>query len=289
MGLIVYVDGGSRGNPGPAGGGVVISADDGTLIHEGAYYFGRQTNNAAEYYALIHALQRAARCGQDTVTIYSDSELLVRQLTGRYRVKSKRLAQLFGQVQLLLLKVPCWNVQHVPRERNRRADELANLAMNGQRDVILFDADPSVAGGSASLAGASAGNGSEIGTAAGLADPGSQPEAAGDEGPQTPVPEAGTAHAVRVTLARAPQPGGCPAGECPCESFTVESSLPADLCIHAAHALLPTVIAVLNTEPAEFAAVPTLTVRCMRPECGATFHVSPVRSSNGAAKRQRPS
>ncbi len=272
MRLIVHVDGGSRGNPGPAGAGVTIRSEDGTLIHEGAYFLGKQTNNGAEYLALIRALQRVQRREADTITVFSDSELLVRQVTGAYRVKSPKLALLFEQVQFLLLKIPCWNIQHIPREENHRADELANLAMDQQRDVIVFDTDPSAAK-----------------TPTGpINEADSESESTGGQAAATPVLDAGGANtdavrAVRVTLAKAPRPNGCPAGACPCESFTVEHTLPEGLCIHAAHALVPTILAVLNTEPGEFAAVPTLTVRCMRPECGATFHVSPTRGSNGAA------
>jgi ribonuclease HI len=282
VGLIVHVDGGARGNPGPAGAGVTISSDDGTLIHEGAYFLGQQTSNGAEYHALIRALQRLARCHTDTITIFSDSELLVRQITGAYRVKSPKLAQLFEQVQLLLLRIPCWNIRHIPREENRRADDLVNLAIDRRRDVIVFDEAPPTAQSAASSS----------------TDGQTEPEDTADQGARTAPPasvpattdarvaETDAARRVRVTLARPPQPNGCPAGTCPGEPFVVEHTLPEGLCIHAAHALVPTILAVLNTEPAEFAAVPTLTVRCMRPECGATFHVSPAPRSNGAARRE---
>ena len=282
MGLIVHVDGGARGNPGPAGAGVSISSDDGTLIHEGAYFLGHQTSNGAEYHALIRALQRLQRCNTDTVTVIEDSELLVRQITGAYRVKSPKLARLFEQVQLLLLKIPCWNIQHIPREENRRADDLANLAIDRRRDVIVFDEAPATA--QAAVSSSADGETEPEGTAeqdATTAAPPAVPVAT-----DSAVAETDTVRRARVTLARPPQPNGCPAGTCPREPFTVEHTLPEGLCIHAAHALVPTILAVLNTEPAEFAAVPTLTVRCMRPECGATFHVSPAPRSNGAARRE---
>jgi ribonuclease HI len=273
--LIVHVDGASRGNPGPAGAGVAIRATDGTLIHEGAYYLGHQTNNAAEYYALIHALQRAARCACDTMTVRSDSELLVRQVTGEYRVKSARLASLFEQVQLLLLRVHCWNIRHIPREQNQRADELANLAIDRRQDVVVFDAD-------GDLHDSPSPDEPRINADPVVEKPPSDPTRTTQPresiGIATPV-------AARVALARAPRLGGCPAGQCFGEPFTVETTLPVGLCVHACHALLPTVLAILNTAPDEVAAVPTLTVRCMRPGCGATFHVSPVRGSNGAAQR----
>jgi ribonuclease HI len=285
VGLIVHIDGGSRGNPGPAGAGVVITSEDGTLIHEGAYYLGHQTNNAAEYHALIRALQRVARTGETTVAVCADSELLVRQITGQYRVKNQKLIQLFEQVQLLLLKIPCWNVRHIPRERNRRADELANRAMNTRRDIIVFD----VGGDESGLAPAptprlSGAEAAPASSAATDTDAAAQADHASAGAPATE-----TTRAVRVSLAQAPRPGGCPAEGCVAEPFTVQSVLPAGLCIHAAHALLPSIIALLNTEPAEFSAVPTMTVRCMHPGCGASFHVSPVQSSNGAGKRENTS
>ena len=284
--MIIYVDGGARGNPGPAGAGVVITSDDGRRIHEGAYFLGQQTNNAAEYHALIRALQRIGESGQETLTICSDSELLVRQLTGQYRVKSPKLASLFEQVQLLLLRTPCWSIRHIPRELNQHADELANRAMDLGRDDIVFDADarPSVQDAPPSPA-----DNPDAPSRQPTSKPNrpvSAPDVAAHE---VAVPETDLPRTVRVTVARAPKPDGCPACETLPESFTVQSTLPAGLCIHAAHALLPTILAALNTEPGEFAALPTLTVRCMRPGCGATFHVSPERSSNGAGRSDKAS
>ena len=260
MGLIIHFDGGARGNPGPAGAGVVIRSDDGALLHESAHFLGRQTNNAAEYLALIHALRRAQRCPEAALQLFSDSELVVRQITGEYRVKSPKLAELYEQVQVLLVKVGCWSIQAIAREENLRADELANLAMDRKADVLVYDCDD--------------------------ADP--------DRPRQTPVAAPGDAtpdeiestRAVRVVVAQAPDPQDCPAGACPFESFTIESTLPAGLCVHAAHALLPTALAIQNTESQEFAAVPTMTVRCMRGGCSAVFQISPVRSNNGAAPRR---
>lgn len=283
MALLIHVDGGARGNPGPAGAGVVIRADDGTLVHEAAYFLGRQTNNAAEYLALIRALQRAARCEPQPITLHSDSELLVRQLTGAYQVKSPTLLPLFHEVQLLLLKVTRWSVRHVPREDNLRADELANLAMDRQESVLVFDIEqragrpaaeaaraerdadrPDVDAPSAAAAGGASGDAAAAGTAAG----------------------AGRAQMVRITVARHPEAGSCPAGGLPADTFTVSTALPAGLCVHAAHALLPTLLAVLATEPREVAAVPTLTVRCGRPGCRAEFQLSPASPTNGQRQKR---
>jgi ribonuclease HI len=272
LGLIIHVDGGSRGNPGPAAAGVVIHAADGTRIHEAGYFLGEQTNNAAEYLALIRALQRAERCGNQPVSIISDSELLVRQLTGQYRVKSPSLAKLFQQVQLLLLRVSLWKVQHVRRELNARADELANLAMDRQADVIEYDIDQPAAPPAREPPGRSGAP-----RAARRSPDSGQP---GGAPPRTDARAAPEVRPVRVVQVR---PAGrvCPAHPASRSSFVVRGALPAGLCLHAAHALVSTVLAVQNTDAAEFAAIPTLTVRCTRAECGATFHVTPEHSGNG--------
>lgn len=277
MALIIHVDGGARGNPGPAGAGVVIRSDDGTLLFEAAYFLGKQTNNSAEYQALIRALQRAQSFGDQPICVCSDSELLVRQITGQYRVKSLTLRPLFEQAQALLLKVSCWNLRYVPREENRRADELANLAIDRRGDVIVHDIG--------------AGRTASARPSEPLAEPGADPVTA-DAGATESAPgeaPAGAASAergVRVVVTRPPDPQECPAGGCAFQSLTVRGTLPAELCVHAAHAILPTLLAMLNTDPQEFVALPTMTVRCTRSGCSATFHVSPVRSSNGVPRRE---
>lgn len=263
MELNIHVDGGARGNPGPAGAGVTISEQRGNLVFEAAYFLGRQTNNTAEYQALIRALRQAVSYDARTVTVYSDSELLVRQITGEYRVKSPRLAGLYQQVQTLLLKVPCWSVRHVRREQNRRADELANLAIDQQRDIILFDAADTT------------------GKVPTDTDPHAPSSAPRHDRPAPATPRSNDRRTIQVSLARAADPEHCPAGGASPETFTIETRLPAGLCVHAAHAILPTVLAMRNTEPEEFGAVPTLTVRCTHAGCGAVFQLTPVLGSNG--------
>lgn len=264
MSLLIHVDGGSRGNPGPAGAGVVIRTSEGRCIHEAGYYLGRQTNNAAEYMALIRALRRAALCAAQPITICSDSELLVRQMTGSYRVRNAKLAGLFHEAQLLLLRISTWQFRHVPREQNRRADELANMAMDAGRDVIVFD--DGAAGDAAAPA-----------------------PAAGDDQPSMPAPadvtEPPPARPVRVSPAAPSADSSCPAGAWLERSIVVAERLPAGMCVHAAQAILPTLLAIQNTELSELAAVPTLTVRCPVAACGAAFHISPQAHGNGSAKR----
>ena len=291
-GLIINVDGGSRGNPGPAGAGVVIRTDQGQRIHEGGYFLGRQTNNTAEYHALLRALQRVVRLRDSTpeppasTTIFSDSELLVRQLTGEYQVKSPTLGPLFREAQMLLVRLGRWTVRHVPREQNSRADELANLAMDHRRDVVVFDVDQAVPQSGDAAQGNVAGSATEATRAASDAGLEEVPiDAGASVGPAVDAampagPRSG--QAIRVTISHAPRPGKCPAGGFHVAAFTIGMAVPTGLCVHAAHALIPTVLAMLNTDPEEFAAVPTLTVRCAGPDCGAEFKLSPVRARNGA-------
>jgi ribonuclease HI len=127
---IAYVDGASRGNPGPASYAVVLRAPDGTTAFEIGKYLGRATNNVAEYYALITALDYAQAHGIARLAVRSDSELLVRQMQGRYKVKSPDLRPLYERAKKLAAGLAHFAIKHVPREQNREADELANLALD---------------------------------------------------------------------------------------------------------------------------------------------------------------
>ena len=134
--VVMNIDGGSRGNPGPAGAGIVIrAADDETVLFAGGEFLGRQTNNAAEYAALLAGLKVADKLGAGEVKVLSDSELLVRQMTGRYRVKNPNLKKLHEQAQDLLGQFSRCSFGHVRRENNIDADRLANQAMNLKANV----------------------------------------------------------------------------------------------------------------------------------------------------------
>ena len=124
--LIVACDGAARGNPGPAGIGVFITSEDGSLVAEIAEGIGEATNNVAEYTAAIEGLALAERLGAKTVTVRSDSQLLVNQLTGRYRVKTPHLQPLHRRVRNLVASFDRVSFEHVRREMNREADRLAN-------------------------------------------------------------------------------------------------------------------------------------------------------------------
>lgn len=128
--LRLHVDGASRGNPGEAGFGIHVTTPEGTTVASLYGYLGRATNNVAEYQALLHGLRFALERGAREIEVYSDSELLVRQLAGRYRVKNPGLQPLFRQAGELLARFARSRVSHVPRERNREADALANRAVD---------------------------------------------------------------------------------------------------------------------------------------------------------------
>ena len=129
--LVAYVDGAARGNPGPASLGVVISDSEGKHLKTLAHRLGTATNNFAEYFALIFALQEAIIMGADEVQIYTDSELVAKQFSGEYKIKEPTLQQLFLLVLHLKQGFKKLAVSHVPREQNKKADQAANDALDG--------------------------------------------------------------------------------------------------------------------------------------------------------------
>ncbi len=131
--LITYSDGGARGNPGPAGAGaVVLDQATGQVLAEISLYLGEMTNNQAEYRALLTALTKANELNAQSITCYLDSELIVEQMKGRYKVKNPGLKELYLQaVELIGLKQVTF--KHIPREKNSHADRLANEAMDRGR------------------------------------------------------------------------------------------------------------------------------------------------------------
>ena len=128
--FVAYVDGASRGNPGPASYAVILRGPDGAVRFEAGKYIGRATNNVAEYYGLITALDYAATQCIGRLLVRSDSELLVRQMQGRYKVKSADLRPLHERARKLAQGFAYFAIEHVPREQNRDADELANVALD---------------------------------------------------------------------------------------------------------------------------------------------------------------
>lgn len=131
---VLRSDGGARGNPGPAGAGIVIEVDGAEICSAGRY-LGEVTNNVAEYEALIWGLENVLALGHDEVSVFADSELLVKQLTGAYRVKNEGLKPLFARASALLRSFRSAEVNHVRREENRAADAMANAAMDERTTV----------------------------------------------------------------------------------------------------------------------------------------------------------
>ncbi|MDP3938723.1 MAG: ribonuclease HI family protein [Deltaproteobacteria bacterium] len=128
--VVLYTDGASRGNPGLSGAGAFLTTEDGRVVSRVAMFLGEMTNNMAEYTALLIGLKEARRIGAEEITIRSDSELLVRQLDGRYKVKNETLKILHGSALDLLAGFKRWKAAHIRREKNEEADRLANQAID---------------------------------------------------------------------------------------------------------------------------------------------------------------
>lgn len=128
--LIIYTDGGARGNPGPAGIGVVIYDANKKIVAEISRYIGKTTNNQAEYQAVLAGINKAKDLGAGEVVFYLDSELVVKQLNGEYKVKNKELAPWFVKIYNVTLDFKKATFHHIRRELNKEADRLANEAMD---------------------------------------------------------------------------------------------------------------------------------------------------------------
>ena len=128
--LIIYTDGGARNNPGPAGIGAVIYDDKKNIISEISEYIGETTNNQAEYRAVIAAIKKAKTIGADELEFFLDSELVVNQLNRNYKIKKKELAPLFVQIYNISLDFKKVSYTHIPREMNKEADKLVNIAID---------------------------------------------------------------------------------------------------------------------------------------------------------------
>ncbi len=261
MHLRIHVDGGSRGNPGPAAAGVVIhDADTSTPLHEAGYFLGRTTNNVAEYSGLVKALELAVQLGGREVEIRSDSQLMVRQITGEYRVKSADLLPLFEKAQRLLKQFEAWHIQHVRRHLNARADELANAALDRGRDVV----EESAAGFIRPAPGP--------GPAAVHRSPGPKPP--GLRGPSNPDPGR---FILVFDTAPVMDSGGCPAGTRAGETFHLGPDTPGGLCIHAAAIAISALLATPHKGQL---------LRC--PRCQAQMRLQPVEANDGASGSPGP-
>lgn len=238
MTCIANIDGGSRGNPGPAGAGVLIRNADGDALLEAGYFLGEMTNNQAEYHALLRALSFAVDAGIAELSIRSDSELLVRQLNGAYRVKSPQIIPLFNEASGLLRKLSRWRAEHVFRERNQEADALANRAMDEREDVILVKRSAT--------------------------PPGSAKQAA-------PVHKAtAVAPTVRVVCRRAPHEGACAAHCALGTTWELATKTTEGICLEAAAPLFRAVASLRSADRSE----ETMQIDCEKAGCGARFELS---------------
>ena len=135
MKLLVHVDGGARGNPGPAAAACVISTPDGQTLAEHAQLLGSTTNNVAEYRALLLGLEQARRLGAEEVDVIGDSELIAKQVLGEYKVKNATLRPLHAEAIAALRQFGRWSIRTVPRAQNADADALVNAALDQARDA----------------------------------------------------------------------------------------------------------------------------------------------------------
>ena len=248
MSWTVHIDGGSRGNPGPAGAGVVIASAN-KVVFAAGYFLGRMTNNRAEYHGLLAGLRALQRAAADSIHIYSDSELLVRQIQGHYKVKSPDLRPLFEEARDLLGGFAGWEIAHIPRERNSQADKMANEAMDKRATVILRDT---------------------LGLGAGELPGGGVAKSQVSAGPLVSGEES-TGRAVEVEVIRGPESGRCPAGTRKGQVFAFTARTP-DICVEACGAVIEAVLALLATADKD-ASSAAMTPRCGRPGCGAVFEV----------------
>ncbi len=211
--LLLFVDGGSRGNPGPSGVGVVLKdGDAGTPVHQAGYFLGKMTNNVAEYRGLLRGLEVAAELGAQRIAIRSDSQLMVEQVNGRWKVKHANLQPLHAEATALLRRFAWWEMKYVPRDQNKEADGLANRAMDAKKDVLVV-----VRGERQAASAAAATGGEQTGAGAG--------EAASPTLPCFTAMLRGKARA-------------CLAGTGADNEYTFGPTTPDGFCIHAAAAAL---------------------------------------------------
>lgn len=272
MSHTAYIDGGARGNPGPSAAGVQIADPLGRVIFAGGLFLGHQTNNEAEYAGLLLALDLLHAIGAEQICIRSDSELLVRQMQGRYRVKAVNLKPLYECAASRLGGFKQHQFEHIRREQNKDADGLVNQALDVVADVVLIDARNLL---------------SQIRHPSVVPTPAKQgslfhdePFASGEParsrsgGPPVQGRSGSPDSGVTVTVLKPPRAGGCPARIRAGQVFQFADTVPAGLCVHACGAMIEAVLAMQSvvgegTEPIE-----PITATCPTPNCGAVFQVS---------------
>lgn len=254
MKLIIYVDGGSRGNPGPAGAGVFIQDENGIPIVKTGHWLGRMTNNMAEYSSLLFALDAARRLPPNNISIFTDSQLMARQIRGEYRVKNAKLKPLYADAVQKLGCFDHWEITDIRRELNTEADALANMAMDAGEDVVIFD----------------------------MTAVSEDPHPTGNNVPDT---TAGHSHSDRppivVRCVNVPEKETCEAMCRKGAEFVFHQTVPSGICLNAAIPILTAVLRIQSEKTCPASRSPTsantaITVCCDKPGCGAEFSVQRV-------------
>lgn len=222
---------------------MLLKDDTGKVVLAAGLFLGRMTNNQAEYRGLLAAVDLLDRAGADRINLITDSELMVRQLQGRYRVKAPLLKPLFNTARERLDAFGDWSIQHVPREQNTKADRLANQAMDARRDVIVKDI-------------------------LGLMQSQNAPTTA----PTRTVPPAKNDD-IEVSVIRGPAARTCPARHKKGQSFSITELTPAGLCVRSAANVLEAVLALREAARGSSGEVDSMTVSCPEPGCGAVFEL----------------
>ncbi len=238
----LYVDGGARGNPGPAACAYILKEPNGATIESEGIFLGETTNNVAEYTGLLKGLQSAKKHNIKILHIFSDSELMVKQIIGEYRVKSENLLKLYQQIQRLLLSLDRWQIRHIKREFNSEADQLVNKVLDSK-----------------------AGQSQQQQQAINKPQP--APTHTSGSSAKSNIPK------ILVEVTKAPEEGTCNAklqqGMC----FVFTSVVPAGFCLYAAQSVLPTVLAMQrDLSPGS----PPIQIRCSNSECGAVFKLTKI-------------
>jgi uncharacterized repeat protein (TIGR04076 family) len=244
-----YIDGGARGNPGPAAAGIHILDDGGKPVFSAGLFLGHKTNNEAEYAGLLFTLDLLLAAGINDVQIRSDSELLVRQMQGQYRVKAPNLQPLFEKAMDRLMDIKKARFQHVRREENREADALVNQALDAVADVIAVDRD-------------------------GLADSLKRPRiAAAPSATRTAGKAAPPTGGIVVSVVKAPKPGTCPAGLKAAQTYRFGTTTPPGFCTEGCAAVIDAVLSLQSAIQEGEKDLSPMTITCGRPGCGAVFQL----------------
>ncbi len=241
----LYVDGGARGNPGPAACGYILKNSDGGIIESEGIYLGETTNNVAEYTGLLKGLQCARKHKVRALHIFSDSELMVKQIIGEYKVKSEKLEPLYYQIQRMLLSFDRWQIKHIPRALNKEADGLVNKVLDSKFGTDSLHKEDSTISEDLEV----------------------------DVVEQTDNDGKVAVGKILVEVVKSSRKGACEAGMQEGMCFVFSSVVPAGLCVYAAQSILPTVLAMQRDLSSDS---PSVEVRCSNSECGAIFKLRKI-------------